>query len=190
MEVWNVLHVARWKYSTKKLPKIHHLGTIAQLCRHVSLQLRHISTIKENLLNRNTSSTCPHQSPYGELRPTNGWDRFGSLGTPANFNGFRVLASLLQWRHSPEANQTLYDVWTSPGLLHYIYTFGGSCPWRNFSQCKIHFASLSCVLLYCQRYCTALQPRASAKLCGVVQGMELWNFCRGRHLYSAGRPSR
>ena len=30
----------------------------------------------------------------------------------------------------------------------------------------------------------------SAKLCGVVQGMELWNFCRGRHLHSAGRPSR
>ena len=29
-----------------------------------------------------------------------------------------------------------------------------------------------------------------AKLCGVVQGMELRNFRRGRHLYSAGRPSR
>ena len=32
---------------------------------------------------------------YGELRPTSGWDRFVSLGTPANFNGFRILASLL-----------------------------------------------------------------------------------------------
>jgi len=29
----------------------------------------------------------------------------------------------------------------------------------------------------------------SAKLCGVVQGMELLNFRRGCHLYSAGRPS-
>jgi len=28
------------------------------------------------------------------------------------------------------------------------------------------------------------------KVCGVVQGMELRNFRRGRHLYSAGRPSR
>jgi len=27
-------------------------------------------------------------------------------GTPANFNGFRVLASLLQRRRSTEANQT------------------------------------------------------------------------------------
>ena len=41
-----------------------------------------------------------------------------------------------------------------------------------------------------QRYCPALQQRVSAKLCGVVQGMELPNFHRGRHLYSAGRPSR
>jgi len=44
----------------------------------------------------------------------------GSLvwGTPANYNGFRVLASLLQ-RYSTEANQTLHDVWLSPGLVHY-----------------------------------------------------------------------
>ena len=39
-----------------------------------------------------------------------GWD------TPTNFNGFRVLASLLQQRRSSEANQTFYDVWPSPGL--------------------------------------------------------------------------
>ena len=32
---------------------------------------------------------------YGELRPTRGWDRFTSLGTPANFNGFRVLSALM-----------------------------------------------------------------------------------------------
>ena len=32
--------------------------------------------------------------------------------------------------------------------------------------------------------------RHAAKLWGVVQGMELENFRRGRHLYSAGRPSR
>jgi len=43
--------------------------------------------------------------------------------------------------------------------------------------------------VYWQCYCTALQQRASAKLCSVVRGMELQNFRRGRHLYSAGRPS-
>jgi len=48
--------------------------------------------------------------------------------TPVNFNRFRVLASSLQRRRSPEANQTLHDVWPSPGLVHYIYIFGGFCP--------------------------------------------------------------
>jgi len=105
-------------------------------------------------------------------------------GTPAHFNGFRVLPSLLQRRRSPEANQTLHDVWQSPGLLHYIYSFGGFCPWRNFDRCKIHFTSKYCVLLYWQRYCTALEQRPSAKLCGVVVGMALRNFRRRRHLYS------
>ena len=72
-----------------------------------------------------------------------------------------------------------------------IYTFSGAlAPLRNFATCKIHFASKSCVILYWQRYFTALQQRPSAKLCCVVQGMELRNCCRGRHLYSAGRPSR
>ena len=46
-------------------------------------------------------------------------------GTPANFNGFRVLAALPQRRRSPEANQTLYDAWPSPGLVYYIYFFRG-----------------------------------------------------------------
>jgi len=55
-------------------------------------------------------------------------------GNPANFNGFRILASLLQRRHSTEAKQTLHDVWPSPGLLHYIYIFGSSCPVTEFYQ--------------------------------------------------------
>jgi len=48
----------------------------------------------------------------------------GVWGTPANFNGFRVLPSLLQRRRSPQANQTLHDVWPTPGLGH--YTFPGT----------------------------------------------------------------
>ena len=38
----------------------------------------------------------------------------------------------MQRRRSPEANQTLHDVWPSPGLLRYIYIFGGSCPLTEF----------------------------------------------------------
>jgi len=44
----------------KNSPKNCHLGTIAQLCRAISLQLRHMSTIRKNLLSSNISYTCPH----------------------------------------------------------------------------------------------------------------------------------
>jgi len=43
----------------------------------------------------------------------------GVWGTPANFNGLCVLPLLLQRRRSPEASQTLHDVWSSLGLVHY-----------------------------------------------------------------------
>jgi len=55
-------------------------------------------------------------------------------GTPANFNCFRVLASLLQRRRSTEANQTLQGVWPLPGLVHYVYIFRGSCLITEFCQ--------------------------------------------------------
>jgi len=41
MQVWNVLHTACWKYRMQKSPS----GHIAQLCRAISSQLRHVSTI-------------------------------------------------------------------------------------------------------------------------------------------------
>jgi len=79
-------------------------------------------------------------------------------GTPANFNGFRVLASLLHRRRSTDVNQTLHDVWPSLGLVRYIYIFEGSCTLTEFCKVqKIHFASKSCVLLYWQHYGTALE---------------------------------
>jgi len=45
MQVWNMRQAARWKHRTQKVAKNRHLGTIAQLCRAISWQLRHISTI-------------------------------------------------------------------------------------------------------------------------------------------------
>ena len=113
----------------------------------------------------------------------------GVWGTPANFNGFRVLASLLKRCRSPEANQTLHDVWPSHGW-YTIFTFSGVLApdgiLQNFILCPCLAFSL-----HWQCYCTALQQLlASAKLCGVVQGMELRHFRRGRHLYSSGWPSR
>jgi len=92
------------------------------------------------LLNGNITSISPHNIVNFSLLtaeiPWRAWS------TPANFNGFRVLASLLQRRRSTEVNQTLHDVWPSPALVYYIYIFGGSCPLMD-----IHFASKSCLLL-------------------------------------------
>jgi len=45
----------------KKVAKNRHLGTIAQLCRAISLQLTHVSTMAKKLVKRNISSTCPHK---------------------------------------------------------------------------------------------------------------------------------
>jgi len=84
------------------------------------------------VLNSNISSTCSHNmANCGPLMAEICWRVWG---TPANFNGFRVLASLLQRCRSPQANQTLHDVWPSPGLVRYIglYTFGGSGPMTEF----------------------------------------------------------
>ena len=64
-------------------------------------------------------------------------------GTPANFNGFCVLASLLQRRRSTEVNQTLH---LFGRLLDWyaIYTLSGSlAPWRSFATCKIHFRTIA-----------------------------------------------
>ena len=53
----------------KKSPKIRHLGTIAQLCRAISSQLRHVSTIEKLVKQRYLPRTS---SQYGELQPTSG----------------------------------------------------------------------------------------------------------------------
>jgi len=58
----------------------------------------------------------------------------GVWGTRANFNGFHILASLLHWHRTMEVTQTLHDVWPFPGLVHYVYIFGGSCPLMEFCQ--------------------------------------------------------
>ena len=83
-----MLHMARWRCRTQKSPKNRHLGTITQLCRAMSSQLRQASTIGKNLLNSSISSTCPHHMVnFGLLSA-----EIVSLvwGTPGNFNGFRV----------------------------------------------------------------------------------------------------
>jgi len=55
----------------------------------------------KNLLNSNTFSTCP------DNMVNFGRDLLASWGTPANFNGFRVLAALLHGTLVVGVSQTL-----------------------------------------------------------------------------------
>jgi len=78
----------------------------------------HVSTSGKNLLNINISPTCLHNMVnFGAAEIS-----FLVWGTPADFNGFRVLASLLQ------PHQTVHDVWPSPVLVDYIFIFGALGP--------------------------------------------------------------
>jgi len=173
----------------KKSPKIRHLRTIAQLCRAISSELKHILTIGEKFLDSNVSPTCAHNMVnFGPVTAEICWRVWG---TPANFNEFRVLASLLQRRRWTEVNQTLHDVCPSPGQVYYIYNFRSSCPVMEFLP--VHYSL--CVQILRSPILAALlhSTRAvgvSESLRRRMQGMELRNFRRGRHRHSAGRPSR
>ena len=162
----------------KKSPKNRRLGTIAQFCRATSSQLRHASTIGKKLVKQ---QYLLHMTlRYGELIAA----EIASLvwGIPANFDGFRVLASLLQRRRSTEANQTLHSVWPLHGLIDYIYIFGGCCSVTEF--CHVQYSLCVLQVLRC--------PIGSVTARQSSSGREP-NFATlsiGRHLYSAGRPSR
>ena len=108
----------------QKSPSLHHR---TNLSIYIFATKACIDNRKKNLLNSNISSTCPHNMVnFSPLSAETYWQVWG---TPANFNRFHVLALLL---HSTEVNQTLQDVWPSPGLIHYIYIFGGLLPSNGF----------------------------------------------------------
>ena len=94
MQVWNVLHAARWKCRTQKSPKSRHLRSIVQLYR-----ARPISS------QSNISSRCPHNMLNfcllaADIDPV-------VWGSPANFNGFRFLAALLHGSQVLGVSQTM-----------------------------------------------------------------------------------
>jgi len=73
----------------KKSPKIRHLRTIAQLCRALSSQLRHVSTIGKKLVKQ---QYLPHMSSqHGEHRPTSSWDWFIRL--------WQISTAFASWQH-------------------------------------------------------------------------------------------
>jgi len=89
----------------KKSPKIRDLGTIAQLCRAISSQLKNTSTIGKKLVKQQDLLHMLHNMVnFGPVAAEIGpvvW------GTPINFNGFCVLAELLHGTLLLGVSQTL-----------------------------------------------------------------------------------
>jgi len=105
MQVWKVLRAARWKYRTQKVaknsPSGHHRTTLSGFMFATNA---HIDNQK-NLLNSSVSPTCPHNMvKFGLLAAEIRWRVWG---TPANFNGFRVLAALIHGTLVVGVSQTL-----------------------------------------------------------------------------------
>jgi len=104
VRIWNagLKCAARGSLETQdpKNRQIRHLSTIAQICRAISSQLRHVSTIGKKLLN----STHHNMVNLGPLASEICWRVWS---TPAPFNGFRVLAALLHGIQVVGISQTL-----------------------------------------------------------------------------------
>ena len=112
----------------------------------------------------------------------------GVWGTLTNFNGFRVLASLVQRRRLTEVHQTLDDVRPSPGLVHYrgLLLPDGILTGAKFTlRPSLAFFYIGSVTV--RHSSSGRQPKFAA--CYTSNGIaELLQ--RVPYLYSAGRPSR
>ena len=107
----------------KKSPKNRHLGTIAQICRAISSQLRQISTIGKKLVKQ---QCLPHMfSQYGEIRPTSVWDLLASLGHPSTFQRVSRFGSVTA-RHSSSERQPNF---TALNRGRHLYLVGRPSCW-------------------------------------------------------------
>ena len=131
MQIWNVLHAARWNTGRKKVAKNRHLGTIAQLCRAISSQLMHVSIIRKRIVKQ--QYVLYMSSQYGELRPTSGWDRFVSLGHPTKFQLVSRLGSVTARHVVVGVSQTWTD--SVKALKQVVVLRIGFNPTRSTSPC-------------------------------------------------------
>jgi len=147
----------------------------------MSLQLRHASTIRKKLVK---------QQYLLHMYPQYGKHRFGSLGHPSKFQ--RVLCFAIVTAATsliggqPNFAQCLAVLWAGTLCIHFrrLLLPDGIFPGAKFTlRPSLAFSYIGSVTA--RHSSSGHQPN-----CGVVQEMELWNFRRGRHLYSAGRPSR
>ena len=112
MHVWNVLHVALWKYRTQKI------AIFAPSHNFVGLYLGNWGMHRQSektCLSNNASSTCPdNMVNFGLLTAEISWRVWG---TAAHFNTFHILAALLHGTLVVGVSQTLRR-WTEGTTLY------------------------------------------------------------------------
>jgi len=92
-----------------------------QICRAMSSQLKHVSTVGKKLVRQQYLVHMPSQ--YGELRPTNGRDRLAGLGHPSKFQrgsliGFVIAATSLNG-YQPNFARCLAVCWAGEGATYF-----------------------------------------------------------------------
>jgi len=157
MQVWNLLHAARWKHRTQKSrqksPSGHHHTTLSD---YIFATKAHIDNRKKNLLSSNMSSTCPHNMVnFGLLAAEIGLPVWG---TPPNFNGLRILAALLHSSKVVGVSQTSRH-WTE-GATYVRQGDHHVGHWPTFLVCT---SSQSCICWYVSRV-ICLSPFITSQL--------------------------
>jgi len=105
MQIWNLLHAARWKHRTQKSrPKSqsgHHHTTLSGYIFATKARI-------DNRKKRVKQQYVLHMSPpYGELQPTSGWYRLTRLGHPSKFQMVSRLGSVTARHLVVGVSQTL-----------------------------------------------------------------------------------
>jgi len=123
MQVWNVLRAANWKYSTQKIAKKSSSGLHPTTLSGYIFATGACIDNRKKLVKQPYLLHIPHNMVnFGPLAAKICWRGWG---TPANFNGFRVLASVTAW-HSSIGRQPNF---ATLNRGHHLYSAGRPSRW-------------------------------------------------------------
>ena len=167
----------------KNSPSAHHRTNLSS---YIFATKVYIDNRKKNLLNSNTSSRCRHNMVnFGLLTAEIGW---WVWGTPANFNGFRVLAiGFVTARTSLIGGQPNHARCLAVSWAGTLYTFSGVLAPEGILPGAQFTLRTSLALSYIGSV-TARHSTSGRQLKFAACYKE-WNFRTGCHLYSARQPS-
>jgi len=134
----------------KKMPSNRHLGTIVQLWRAISSQLRHVSTIGKKLINEQYVIRMSPQ--YDERRPTNNSDLLANLGHPSKFQPVSHLGFVTAPTSLNGGQQSFAGCLAVSCAVTLCIYFGDSCLLEEFWQLQ----SSLCVQVLCSLTLAAL----------------------------------